>query len=65
MTLQDIQPKIHLSATLQTGIVVTYEFLMAKRQAMLMELDALERLLEIAPRTAELRRERKEEKEGV
>lgn len=35
------------------------EFWLAIRQAMLMALDALERWLEISPRTAELRRANK------
>jgi hypothetical protein len=38
-------------------ISITRDFLMAQRQALLMQLDALERLLDISPRTAELRKE--------
>lgn len=38
-------------------ISITREYLMAQRQALLMQLDSIERLLAIAPRTAELRKE--------
>ena len=39
------------------------DFWMAVRQAVLMFLDALERELGLAPRTAELRREKKKERQ--
>jgi len=38
------------------------DFWLAIRQALLMILDAIERLLAISPRTAEIRKERKETK---
>jgi hypothetical protein len=37
----------------------TREFWLAVRQALLMVLDALERMLDISPRTAELRHDKK------
>jgi hypothetical protein len=40
-------------------ISITRDFLMSQRQALLMQLDSIERLLDISPRTAELRKERK------
>jgi hypothetical protein len=40
-------------------IQIDREFLMARRQALLLELDALERILCISPRVSELRKEAK------
>lgn len=40
-------------------IILTREYLMMVRQALLMQLDAIERLLNVSPRTAELRKEAK------
>lgn len=40
----------------ELNIILPREFLMERRRALLTELDALEKLLGIAPRTQELRR---------
>lgn len=40
--------------------LLTRENMMLMRQALLMQLDAIERMLGISPRTAELRKEMKE-----
>ncbi len=40
-----------------TEINLTREYLMAERQALLMKLDAIEKLLNLSPRTSELRKE--------
>lgn len=44
-------------------VVITREYLVLLRQSLLMQLDALERLMEISPRTAELRKEAKAQTE--
>ena len=44
-----------------SGIALTRDFLISQRQALLMQLDSLERLLQISPRTAQLRKEMKGE----
>ena len=43
-------------------VSVTREFLMAQRQALLLQLEAIEQLLAIAPRTSELRKAAKAER---
>jgi hypothetical protein len=50
------------TADIQVDIAVTIprDFLMSQRRALLMQLDALERLLGVSPLTSEIRRERRE-----
>lgn len=43
----------------ELSLVLPREFLMSQRQALLMQLDSIERLLAISPRTAELRKEQR------
>jgi predicted ATP-grasp superfamily ATP-dependent carboligase len=38
-------------------LILTREYMMLMRQALLMQLDAIEKLLGISPRTSELRKE--------
>lgn len=38
-------------------IILTREYMMLMRQALLMQLDAIEKLLGVSPRTSELRKE--------
>jgi hypothetical protein len=38
-------------------VILTREYMMLMRQALLMQLDAIEKLLGISPRTSELRKE--------
>ena len=40
------------------------DYLMTRRQALLLELDMLERMLKISPRVAELRKSAKDERTG-
>jgi hypothetical protein len=41
-------------------IAVTRDYLMAERQALLLRLEAIEKLLDISPRTSEIRKAAKE-----
>ena len=52
---------LRLDKVLQTlEIAVTRDYLMAERQALLLRLEAIEKLLDITPRTSEIRKAAKD-----